>query len=195
MATLIDGKAQTFDATPIGVHRDRTPALARGALATPLALALLRILSCYSWFNGAFVGADAKFAPSFLSGVGLVQRINAPAKGFVHSTLTPDVAHFLTATVVPHAVLFAWLIALGEAGVGFSLLLGLFARLDGLFAIAQAVTYALVAGGNGADTIGHNYMLALAGLVVLLSAAGRTLGIDGLLVRRFPNAGLLRVLG
>jgi uncharacterized membrane protein YphA (DoxX/SURF4 family) len=78
--------------------------------------------------------------------------------------------------------------------VGVSLLLGLFTRLGGFFAIVQAVTNALVAGGNGADTIGHNYMLALVGLVVLLSAAGRTYGLDGLLIARFPNSRFLRLI-
>ncbi len=79
--------------------------------------------------------------------------------GFVHTAANHTIVSFLTGTVVPHASLFAWLIALGELGVGVSLLLGLFTRLDGFFAIVQAATYMLVAGGSGADTIGHNYML------------------------------------
>jgi len=173
----------------------RTAPLARGALSATAVLALLRIFSSYSWFSGAFGGKDAKFAPDFLSGAGLTQRINAPAPmGFAHTAANHTVASFLTGTVVPHASLFAWLIALGELGVGVSLLLGLFTRLGGFFAIVQAATYMLVAGGGGADTIGHNYMLILAGFVALLAASGRTFGLDQLLVSRFPDSRLLRVV-
>jgi len=166
----------------------------RDVVAASTALAILRVLSSYSWLNGALVGKDAKFNPEFLDGSGLAMRILDPLKGFAHTALTEGVSHFLTNTVVPHAAVFAWLIALGELCVGVSLLLGLFTRVGGFFAIVQAVTNILVAGGNGADTIGHNYMLALVGLVVLLSAAGRTYGLDGLLIARFPNSRFLRFI-
>ena len=171
-------------------------AVAGGIVYAGAGLALLRALSSYSWLQGAFIGKDAKFAPDFLGGAGLSTRITAPKMGFAHTALTPWKAGFLTGTAVPHASLFAWLIALGEVGAGLSLLLGLFARLGGLLAIAQAAVNILVAGNSpgGTETIGHNYMLALAGLVVIVTAAGRAYGLDRLLVARFPTSRPLRLI-
>ena len=155
-------------------------------------LALLRALSSYSWLSGALVGSDAKLRPDFLSGSGLSERITAPETGFAHTALTEGLSSFLTGTVVPHASLFAWAIALSELAIGLSLLFGLFSRLGGLLAILRALTNVLIAGATP-DTLGHNYMLALAGLVVMISAAGRAYGIDRVLIAQFPNSRLLRL--
>ena len=102
--------------------------------------------------------------------------------------MLPWVATFLTGVVVPHAALFAWLLALGGLGVGLSLWLGLFSRLGGAGAIFLAVVNILGAarGKNAADTFGHNYTLALAGLVVIISAAGHVYGLDRLADRALP---------
>jgi len=166
----------------------------RGALHAGVALALVRALSSYSWLDGALWGKDAKFAPDFLRGAGLTQRITTGKTAFVHTTLVPGVASFLTGTVVPHASLFAWLIALGELVTGCSLLLGLFARLGGALAISQALVNIVIAGGGSQDTLGHNYMLLIVGLGVLLAAAGRTYGLDRLLIERYPSSRLLRLV-
>jgi uncharacterized membrane protein YphA (DoxX/SURF4 family) len=164
-----------------------------GVIAGAGCLALLRALSSYSWLSGALIGSDAKLRPAFLSGSGLVERITDPEKGFVHTALTDGISSFLTGTVVPHASLFAWMIALSELAIGLSLLFGLFSRLGGLMAIARAITNVLIAGAKP-DTLGHNYMLALAGLVVMISAAGRAYGLDRWLIARFPNSRLLRLV-
>ena len=163
-----------------------------GLLNAGLTLAVVRILSSYSWLNGAFVGKDAKFTADFLSGTGLAKRIN---ETFVHTTASEGISSWLTNSVVPNASLFAWLLALGEAGVGISLLLGLFTRLGGFFAVVQALANMLVVGGMGADTIDQNYLLALLGIAFIITAAGRTLGLDGILIKRFPNSRLLRFVG
>lgn len=112
----------------------------------------------------------------------------------MHTAINSGVSSWLMHSVVPHAAVFAWLLALGEAGVGISLLLGLFTRLGGLFAIVQAVINILIAAGMGTDTIFHDYLLIILGLAVMLSAAGRKYGIDALLLRRFPNSHLLRLI-
>jgi len=162
-------------------------------IAVGASLALLRALSSYSWLSGALVGKDAKFSPHFLSGPGLAERITDPQKGFAHTAICQDISNLLTGTVVPHASLFASLIALSELMIGLSLLFGLFARLGGFAAILRAVTNVLVA-GTAPETVGHNYMLALAGLVVLISAAGRAYGIDRLLIKKFPGSRFLRLI-
>ena len=188
---MIDAKRETQTQNRTTNARILVPTMVSAAVA----LGILRILSSYSWLSGAFIGKDAKFSPSFLAGPGLVSRImGGPNGGFVHTAINSGIASWLTSSVVPHASLFAWLLALGEAAVGISFLLGLFTRLGSALAIAQSVVNLLVAGGSGADTIGHNYMLIIVSLAFILAAAGRTYGIDGILIRRFPNSRLLRLL-
>jgi uncharacterized membrane protein YphA (DoxX/SURF4 family) len=164
-----------------------------GLVAAAGSLALLRVLSSYSWLSGALMGKDAKFNSDFLAGRGLVERILDPVKGFAHTAVTPEVAKFLTDTVVPHASVFAWMIAISELAIGISLLFGIFARLGGFVAILRCITNVLVA-GTAAETVGHNYMLALAGLVVMISAVGRAYGVDGFLVGTFRDSGMIRVV-
>lgn len=207
---LVRGYAAGVDLTPgtTGYHAPYATVAAAvadvraatGHAARPGALGLAHAAAArapdYSWLNSTFIGKDAKLAPDFLSGTGLAARIIAPQTGFVHTALMPWVATFLTGVVVPHAALFAWLLTLGGFGVGVSLLFGLCSRLGGVGAIFLAVVNILVAGGatNAADTIGHNYLLALVGLVVIISAAGRAYGLDRLLIARFPDARLLRLI-
>ena len=143
----------------------------------PAAIAVLRIGSSLAWLESAFVGKDAKFAASFLSGAGLVERIHGT---FVHTAASPRIAELLQAVVVPHAQLFAVLLAAGDAIAGISLALGLYARFGGALAILRALTNIAVAAGAGPDTIGYNAMLALAGALVIWTDAGRLAGIDGL---------------
>ncbi len=78
---------------------------------------------------------------------------------FVHTALTPTVVNVLQNIVLPHATIFALLIAFGDRAMGLSLFLGLLARLGGALAIVRAITNILVAGGAGPDTIGFNAML------------------------------------
>lgn len=160
-------------------------------LSAGVALAVLRILNSYNWLNGAFVGKDAKFAADFLSGDGLISRING---GFVHTAINSGVASWLTNTVVPHASMFAWMLALGEACVGFSLLLGLFTRVGGFFAVLQGLVNIIVVFGGGADTIGQNYLLVVLGIIFILTSPGRVFGLDGLLLKKFPNSRILKYL-
>jgi uncharacterized membrane protein YphA (DoxX/SURF4 family) len=148
-------------------------------------IAPLPAMSSYGWPGGTLVEKDAKLQPTFLNGSGFVDCIIESGTRFAHTALSHSVASFLTGTVVPHASFFAWIIALSELVIGLSsLLLGIFARLWGLMAILRAITNVLVA-GSGADRLGHNYMFALAGLVVLISAAGRGYVIDKLLARSY----------
>jgi hypothetical protein len=50
------------------------------------AVVFLRMMSSLAWLDSAFIGKDAKFAPTFLSGAGLADVVT---KKFVHTALTP----------------------------------------------------------------------------------------------------------
>ena len=155
------------------------------------AVVALRIVSSLAWLDSALVGKDAKFAPDFLSGAGLSERVTTT---FVHTALSPALATFLRDTVLPHAQTFAVLIAVADLAIGFSLFFGFLTRLGGSLAILRAVTNVLIVGGAGTDTIGFNAMLATAGAIALVTGAGRRFGVDRALRARYPSARFLRLL-
>ncbi len=78
------------------------------------AIVWLRILSSLAWLDSAFVGKDAKLSPTFLSGVGLTK---VAMEKFLHTAIFPWVADLLQNLVLPHAQLFAVLIALTDAAI------------------------------------------------------------------------------
>jgi hypothetical protein len=158
---------------------------------TKAAIVWLRICSSLAWLDSAFVGKDAKLAPAFLHGGELVSRIHTT---FVHTAIDSRVAQLLNSYVVPHAALFALLIAAADAAAGVSLAFGLFVRFGAAVAIARALVNIAVAGGAGTDTIGYNAMLIVAALICIATAAGRKFGLDGPLIDRFPRSGLLRLI-
>jgi uncharacterized membrane protein YphA (DoxX/SURF4 family) len=155
------------------------------------AVVWLRVISSLAWLDSALIGKDAKLSATFLSGEGLAKTV---AEKFMHTAVTPSVATLLQNVVVPHAQVFAILIGFGDLAIGLSLLLGLFARIGGIFAILRAVTNILIAGGAGPDTIGFNVMLITAGAIVIATGTGRRYGIDAVLLRRWPSARFLRLL-
>lgn len=155
------------------------------------AVVFLRIMSSLAWLDSAFVGKDAKFSAAFLSGAGLADVIT---QKFVHTALTPTIVNVLRNIVLPHAAIFAPLIAFSDLAAGVSLSLGLFTRLGGAIAIVRAITNILVAGGAGADTIGFNSMLIVAGVICITTRAGRSYGIDGVLLARWPSLAVLRLI-
>ena len=163
-----------------------------GIERAPEAVVALRVVSSLAWLQSALVGKDAKLAPSFLNGAGLAERAGG---AFSHTAIAPWVVTFLHDVVVPHAQVFALLVAFGDLAIGISLALGLFARAGAAGEIARCAVNVLVAGGAGADTIGFNVMLATAGIITIATAAGRARGLDGVLQRRMPAARALRVLG
>ena len=98
---------------------------------------------------------------------------------------------FIEGFVVPHGHLFSYLSAFGEISIGLSLLVGCLVRISSLFGafynfnILFSVAYA--AGGG---TVNYNRVLILLHLIFVSASAGRSLGIDGLLKRRFPHTWL-----
>ena len=98
---------------------------------------------------------------------------------------------FIAGVVVPHGHFFSYLSAFGEISIGLSLLVGCLVRISSLFGafynfnILFSVAYA--AGGG---TVNYNRVLILLHLIFVSASAGRSLGIDGFLKRRFPHTWL-----
>ena len=93
---------------------------------------------------------------------------------------------FLSSVVLPHLELFTKLVLIGELYVGFAMLLGLTTRLAALVSIFMLLNYLFakssITGIPGLDTA--DLVLSL---IVLVTAAGRVLGLDHFLHRRFPR--------
>ncbi|MGY5955454.1 TQO small subunit DoxD domain-containing protein [Kosakonia sp. BK9b] len=160
-------------------------------LSERFALSILRILACYPWLSGAFYGKDAKVSIDFIFGNGLIERIN---DGFIHTAIGPGMVSFLTDIVVPHASIFAFMLALGEMAAGFSFLFGLFSRLGGFIAILHSVVNLLVLWNTGPETFGQNYLLIITALTIMLCGAGRTWGLDGLIIKR-TDMKIFKIIG
>lgn len=97
-------------------------------------------------------------------------------QAFVQRVLLPDASGV--------ALLFAW----GELVVGVTLILGLLTRLSAALALLLSLSY-MFAKGAWFWTPGSNDAASVAiALALLIGAAGRTLGLDAMLARRWPRS-------
>ncbi|MFQ5723716.1 MAG: DoxX family membrane protein [Terriglobia bacterium] len=93
---------------------------------------------------------------------------------------------FLEGTVLPHKEVFAALVAWGEVLVGAALLLGLCTRGAALAGLVMNVNYLLMSGQHPLGPMNNAAFIFLE-LVVLLGAAGRALGVDYFLAKKWPR--------
>jgi len=98
-------------------------------------------------------------------------------------------AAFLHAVVLPRAALFGTLVVVAELYAGFAMILGLTTRLAATVALFLLVNY-LCAKGRMPWNPGIDPSDVVVALIVLVTAAGRTFGIDRFLHDRFPRVPL-----
>jgi uncharacterized membrane protein YphA (DoxX/SURF4 family) len=101
--------------------------------------------------------------------------------------LYPWYHSFLENVVVPHSVLFGYLVMWGEILVGACLILGLLTRWSSIVGLFMMVNYFFGPGmARGGATMAQQQTFSVAFLMFILSSPGRTLGLDGLLFRKKP---------
>ncbi len=140
---------------------------------TRLIVALVRILI------GLYFGNEAirKLSHGWLTGGSDFARTvrsypAARSSGWYH--------HFVSDVLLAHASVFAPLVTLGECSVAVSLTLGLLTRAGALTAIWLNLNFMLLRGvGNPSGTIDKVFLLAE--VLFVITAAGQTWGLDGLL--------------
>jgi uncharacterized membrane protein YphA (DoxX/SURF4 family) len=98
--------------------------------------------------------------------------------------------HFLSDVVIPHAALFSILVMVGELVAGISLLTGTMSRAGAVIAMVLFLNYMWTKGRWFWSPDSEDAAVFFSALVVMLGAAGRKLGFDSYLARRWPN-GLL----
>jgi thiosulfate dehydrogenase (quinone) large subunit len=86
-----------------------------------------------------------------------------------------------------HYELFAWLVALGEMGVGAALMLGACTRLAAAVGAFMVFNYWFAKGGSFWDPAGHDDLYIMIFLVLMFTGAGRILGLDHFLSRKHPG--------
>jgi uncharacterized membrane protein YphA (DoxX/SURF4 family) len=146
--------------------------LARGALA------LLRVYLGVVFLLAALPKFQQDFTPGlteFVQQVGL-QRAQ------------PFYQRFLEQVVLPNAPVFAGLVTWAELLVGVTLILGLLTRFSAAAALVLALNYMLAKGAWFWTPSSHDAAFVAISLALLIGAAGRTLGLDALLARRWPRS-------
>ena len=94
---------------------------------------------------------------------------------------------FTEHVVIPHAHLFSVLVMIGELVAGLSLLFGVATRVGAVIAMMLFLNYMLAKGRMFWSPDSEDAAVFFSALVVCLAAAGRTLGVDALLHRRWPR--------
>ena len=96
--------------------------------------------------------------------------------------------HFVQTVVIPHASLFSYLVMVGELACGLSLFFGLGTRVGAAIAMFLFLNYMLAKGRLFWSPDSEDAAVFFSALVCLLGAAGRVLGVDELLARRWPRS-------
>jgi thiosulfate dehydrogenase (quinone) large subunit len=92
---------------------------------------------------------------------------------------------FLINVVVPHRELFGYLVVAGEILIGLCLVLGLLTRLSSIMGIFLLLNYFFGPGmARGGASLAQQQTFIVVLVVLILSNAGRTLGLDGVLFKR-----------
>jgi uncharacterized membrane protein YphA (DoxX/SURF4 family) len=151
-------------------------------LSSPLqkTIALVRILTALIFI---LFGQYKLFTPSFAHG-GFEQYVS----GFVQSQAVGFYKAFLAAVVLPHPVLFGYLVGVLELAIGLCLLIGLFVRAASVLGALHMLSLTLATWwGPGHDAplwqyfgaeLDHLPLLFLF-LIFFMADSGQTWGLDG----------------
>ena len=140
-----------------------------------LSLAALRITLGVLWMTNAGWKRPPDFGQE--SGTGLF-RFTSLA---VEHPVFPPYSWFVEALVLPNFRLFGWVVLLTEALLGAFLVIGLLTRIWGLVGagMSLAIAFSVVLAPD--EWPWAYYLMVSAHLVVAATAAGRWLGVDGVL--------------
>lgn len=146
--------------------------LARGALV------LLRVYMGVIFLVAALPKLQKDFTPGL---TGFVEQVGMQ-RGH------PFYQQFLEQVVLPNAPVFAVLVTWSELLVGLTLILGLATRFSAAVALVLALNYMFAKGAWFWTPSSNDAAFVAIALALLIGAAGRTLGLDAFLARRWPRS-------
>jgi uncharacterized membrane protein YphA (DoxX/SURF4 family) len=144
------------------------------------ALVLLRVYLGVVFLVAATPKLQQDFTPS------LVRFLQVVALEKGH----PFYQEFVRQVLIPHVSVFATLVTWGELLIGISLILGLLTRLSAVAALLLAVNCMFAKGDWFWTPSSSDAAFVAISLGLVLGAAGRTLGLDAFLARRWPRSPL-----
>jgi thiosulfate dehydrogenase (quinone) large subunit len=142
------------------------------------ALVLLRVYLGVVFLIAALPKLQADFTPGLLAF--LEQRALEQSHPFYRG--------FLEEVVLPNTQLFAALVTWGEFLVGVFLILGLLTRLSATVALLLTLNYMFAKGAWPWTPSSNDAAFAAISLALVIGAAGRTLGLDAMLAKRWPRS-------
>jgi thiosulfate dehydrogenase [quinone] large subunit len=142
------------------------------------ALVLLRVYLGIVFLLAALPKLEQDFTPGL---VGFLERV-ALQKGH------PFYQDFVREIVLPNAPVFATLVTWGELLAGLTLILGLVTRLSAVVTLLLAMNYMFAKGHWFWTSSSNDAAFVAISLALLIGAAGRTLGLDAFLARRWPRS-------
>lgn len=145
-------------------------------------VAIARILVGYHFWGAS----TNKLERGFLGGASLPRQFEDLAQD-------PFAWHraFIETVVLPHPLFFSYLVAFGELAIALSLLSGCLVRIASCFgAFHNFNIYLAVAIPGGGAQLGLNRLFIFLHLIFVATSAGRSLGIDGILKKKFPRCWL-----
>jgi uncharacterized membrane protein YphA (DoxX/SURF4 family) len=88
---------------------------------------------------------------------------------------------FLANVAIPHSFLFAILVVMGELVAGICLFFGFFTRFGSIVGVFLNLNYLLAMYWISPANLGINLTFIVCEIVIMMSDAGKILGVDGLL--------------
>jgi uncharacterized membrane protein YphA (DoxX/SURF4 family) len=97
---------------------------------------------------------------------------------------------FAQRELLPHVRLFAGFVTWAEVLVGAALVLGFGTRVASAVAVVLLLNYMLAKGAWFGSPASNDAALMAIAVALIMGAAGRTLGVDAVLARRWPRSPL-----
>ena len=156
---------------------------------TVLWLILLRLIIGIEWFTA---GLGKIIEGTFVEGMYNTLNVFIYGTPFPSSPWTVtnpnDWYVYLTRVIFrPNSEVFGYLVMIGEFAIGLALILGIFVNFSAIASIFLNVNFIFAAGWLSPSTMSVNWIMAVIGLILLLSPGVKTLSVDKYVANRMPK--------
>lgn len=122
-----------------------------------------------------------KLHPNFMKG------LESKLKFWAEENPYPWYKYFLENIAIPHWQAFGYQVMLGELLVGLSLILGILTLLSGFFGFIMILNFYFASSYAEGQWYWTFWIIAVSHIVIMLTRAGRSFGVDYFLSKRFTK--------